>query len=103
MVKVSGCAARDAQSRVGGVHRATVVEQGSSRAVDSWVFNQGDVWYFPTNLGHIIIGLPGQDNCTYLSAYNQASQALRPLTQGWLSCTITSVATIGPVVVLINA
>ena len=84
------------------MRRATVVEQGATRAVDSWVFNQGDVWYFPSNPGHTIVGLPGQDNCTYLSGYNQASHAPRPLTQRWRSCTVKSVAPIGPVAVLID-
>jgi hypothetical protein len=30
---------------------------------------EGDVWYFPTNVGHAILGL--SQGCSYVAAYNR--------------------------------
>eukprot|EP00891_Asterochloris_glomerata_P004894 jgi/Astpho2/4894/e_gw1.00069.48.1_t len=53
---------------INGTCRATIAEQGAGREVDSWDFHVGDVWYFPSNLGHAVLGL--EAGCTFVAGYD---------------------------------
>ena len=43
---------------------------GTTHPVDSWDFQAGDIWYFPSNQGHSILGL-APEGCTFIAAYNE--------------------------------
>ena len=40
--------------------------------MESWDFQAGDIWYFPSNIGHSVVGL-APDGCAYLSVYNNGA------------------------------
>lgn len=46
-----------------------MVDYGATHPVESWDFQAGDIWYFPSNIGHSVVGL-APDGCAYLSVYN---------------------------------
>ena len=33
--------------------------------MDTWDFYEGDVWFFPSNLAHTVVGL--EDGCEYIA------------------------------------
>lgn len=39
--------------------------------MESWDFQPGDVWYFPSNEGHAVLGL--DNGCTYLAVYDNGT------------------------------
>lgn len=51
--------------------RGTLVEQGPTHPVESWDFQAGDIWYFPSNVGHAILGL--NQGCNFIAVYNSGS------------------------------
>ncbi|KAA6424832.1 MAG: oxalate decarboxylase [Trebouxia sp. A1-2] len=54
-----------------GTCRATLVNQGSTHMVESWDFDNGDIWFFPGNFGHVILGVDPEFGCTYMTSYDQ--------------------------------
>ncbi|KAK9837295.1 hypothetical protein WJX81_004372 [Elliptochloris bilobata] len=57
-----------------GTCRGSVVDEGKTRPVDTWDFGEGDVWFFPSNLPHTVVGLEGGceyiAGCEYVAGYN---------------------------------
>ncbi|KAK9843134.1 hypothetical protein WJX74_007541 [Apatococcus lobatus] len=53
---------------INGSCRGLVMEYGTDHPINSWDYMEGDVWYFPTNFAHALVGL--QAGCTYLTVYN---------------------------------
>jgi hypothetical protein len=49
--------------------RGTVLDEGKIAPADTWDFTPGDVWYFPSNTAHSILGLP-PSGCSYVTGYN---------------------------------
>ena len=49
--------------------RATLVDQGPNHPAESWDFQAGDIWYFPSNVGHAVLGL--EHGCSYLAVYDE--------------------------------
>ncbi|KAK9840760.1 hypothetical protein WJX81_002919 [Elliptochloris bilobata] len=56
---------------INGTCRATVLEQGKLRGVDTWDYFEGDIWFFPANTAHTVVALA--DGCYFLTGYNNAS------------------------------
>lgn len=54
-----------------GTCRATLVNQGSTHMVESWDYDNGDIWFFPGNFGHVILGVDPEFGCTYMTSYDQ--------------------------------
>ena len=52
--------------------RGTVLDEGKLAPADTWDFTPGDVWYFPSNTAHSLLGLP-PSGCTYVTGYNHPS------------------------------
>ncbi|KAF8069382.1 oxdD [Scenedesmus sp. PABB004] len=52
-----------------GTCMAVATDEGVTHASDAWNFTFGDVWYFPRNVPHAVLGA-GRRGCTYVTAYN---------------------------------
>lgn len=49
--------------------RATLLDESMKAPVDTWDFSPGNVWYFPANAAHTILGL-GPSGCTYVVGWD---------------------------------
>ena len=57
---------------INGTCRVLMVDFSANRPSDSWDYKYGDVWYFPSNTAHSILGL-GPNGCSYIVAYNDGA------------------------------
>lgn len=55
-----------------GTCRATVLLSGSTHEFDTWDFTAGDIWYFPSNTGHAILGLE-PTGCSFVAGFDDGA------------------------------
>lgn len=58
-------------------------------------FDAGDIWFFPGNFPHVIVGVDPQLGCTYLTAYDQGDFEERTDAKGlsnWFSQAPANIA-----------
>ncbi|KAK9862584.1 hypothetical protein WJX84_008476 [Apatococcus fuscideae] len=53
---------------INGTCRGLVLKYGTMHPINSWDWNTGDIWYFPTNFAHALVGLA--EGCSYVTGYN---------------------------------
>uniref|UniRef100_A0A383W9E2 Cupin type-1 domain-containing protein n=1 Tax=Tetradesmus obliquus TaxID=3088 RepID=A0A383W9E2_TETOB len=54
---------------IDGACMGTATDESKLHPSDTWNFTAGDLWYFPANVPHSIVGL-GPSGCTYITGYN---------------------------------
>jgi hypothetical protein len=59
--------------------------------VDTWDFGPGDVWYFPANAAHTVLGL-APSGCTYMTGWNAGAFDERDSfgASSWMAATPTA-------------
>ena len=66
-----------------------------SMAYTAGDFDAGDIWFFPGNFPHVIVGVDPQLGCTYLTAYDQGDFEERTDAKGlsnWFSQAPANIA-----------
>uniref|UniRef100_A0A383W7J2 Cupin type-1 domain-containing protein n=1 Tax=Tetradesmus obliquus TaxID=3088 RepID=A0A383W7J2_TETOB len=69
-----------------GTCRATVLDEGKTHPTDTWDYTASDVWYFPPNLPHSVVGL-APSGCLVMASYKSPdTNELKALSaSGWLA------------------
>jgi len=52
--------------------RATAIDEGRLHPADTWNLTSGDLWYFPANVPHTVVGM-APAGCSFVSGYNHPS------------------------------
>ncbi|KAF6259616.1 RmlC-like cupin [Scenedesmus sp. NREL 46B-D3] len=69
-----------------GACMATATDESKLHPSDTWNFTAGDLWYFPPNVPHSIVGL-APSGCTFVTGYNAPdfNEARAFSASSWLS------------------